>query len=126
MPGPSKVDVVCDRCTACCFVRAFLFKQDDLDLYEHKHLLSEEEPAEPFFEANSDFSGYVLDRDDAGRCVYLSDVGCTIYDERPLGCRMFSCVRLVEQIEAEPAEQRLQEIVHSAVYAAGLARRSVA
>lgn len=51
------------------------------------------EPDEQFAHMHAVFDGAVPYRDD-GRCVFLgADDRCTIYDERPRGCRHFNCAK---------------------------------
>lgn len=113
----------CEECSKCCSARAFLMRGDDVDFFEHKHLLSEEEDATPYWKANAAFTGYVLDRPD-GKCAYLEDGKCSVYDKRPLTCRAFSCVDLVLRITQYTEEQRerVKEIIDSEVYAEGKRR----
>ena len=78
-------EVRCNGCTECCRSGQALFLQpargDDVESYRHRVLI---DPAtgSPVF---------LLEADAEGRCVYLGDSGCTIYDRRPLLCRSFDC-----------------------------------
>lgn len=75
----------CDGCTECCRSNQGLVlhpeQGDDVDSYEHR-ILARRATGEPVF---------VLATDASGRCVYLGDRGCTIYERRPLLCRTFDC-----------------------------------
>ena len=78
-------DVPCKGCTECCRSGQALFLQpgqgDDVGSYRHRVLI---DPA-------TGSPTFLLEADAEGRCVYLGDAGCTIYDRRPLLCRSFDC-----------------------------------
>lgn len=121
-----EVKVDCGGCTKCCTVRAFLMEGDDVEFFERKHLLSEEEPeSDKYARANKHFTGYVLDRVD-GKCAYLGENGCTVYDKRPLSCRAFSCIELVQNVMGMPEAKRavFATITESAIFAEGKRRLS--
>lgn len=74
-----EIKVPCGTCNRCC--RAPDFYVDKLSLEEEKRLHTTVHPK----------LGIVLDKNGDGSCVYLIEGKCSIYSERPLGCRMFDC-----------------------------------
>ena len=84
---PSGVHWNCIRCGACCGdvdkrERMIRLLAKDLDRIE-------EVTDEEFFEewGEGSFSGLMLKND--GKCVFLGEEGCRIYDNRALLCRMY-------------------------------------
>jgi Fe-S-cluster containining protein len=62
-----------------------------------------------------------------GRCIYLGESGCTIYERRPKMCRVFSCVLWVERVRASTTRavrrrELKQGLLDQAVWKAGVAR----
>lgn len=71
------VDVPCGDCTVCCRSFEFIVLADsEKDKYNH-HLLDDGRP--------------VLDMTEEGHCGYLTETGCSVYEDRPLNCRQFDC-----------------------------------
>lgn len=71
----------CKGCTACC-------RGDRI------HLLAGDDPSR--FETVPDGDRLALRQID-GECVYLTDGGCSIYENQPLMCRRFNCVEYFRQ-----------------------------
>lgn len=83
--GFAETEVPCNGCTECCRSRQLLplhpEQGDDVQSYRFQ-ILKDRMSAKPVF---------VLAADENGRCVYLGDAGCTIYERRPFLCRSFDC-----------------------------------
>lgn len=75
----------CNGCTECCRSNQGLVlhpdQGDDVASYDHRTLTYRD----------SGVPVFVLAADASGRCVYLGESGCTIYERRPLLCRTFDC-----------------------------------
>ncbi len=84
LPATGQTDVPCNGCTQCCGSNQGLFLQpelgDKVESYRHR-VVTDEATGNPIF----------LLATENGRCVYLGDSGCTIYDRRPALCRSFDC-----------------------------------
>lgn len=95
----AKVD--CAGCTACCRCEAVLLvKGDNPALYPE----AKEIPFNPL----TGGPGHIIPHKADGSCIYLGDLGCTIYDRRPVMCRVFSCAGFVESVlqQTSRAERR--------------------
>jgi Fe-S-cluster containining protein len=77
--------VPCNACSECCRSNQGLFlhadRGDEVESYRHR-VLTDRATGNPVF---------LLATEANGRCVYLGDSGCTIYERRPLLCRSFDC-----------------------------------
>jgi len=72
-----EADVPCDDCAKCC----------ELDM--QRPLFEDEDQ---MYDSVTDSDGRTcLATDDEGRCIYLVDGECSIYDRRPLLCRAYDC-----------------------------------
>ena len=76
----------CAGCTACCTSSQFVhIGADEVDTLAHI-------PAELLFPAPLRPPGdVVLGYDDRGHCPMLVDGGCSIYEHRPMTCRIYDC-----------------------------------
>ncbi len=76
--------VPCNGCTACCRNKSTvdLMPDDDLSLYEHISIREWGGELHP-----------MLSQKPNGDCAYLEDGKCSIYDKRPVVCRVFDCRR---------------------------------
>lgn len=95
----AKVD--CAGCTACCRHDAVLLVEgDDPALYP--------EAQEIPFNLLTGEPGLMIPHKADGSCIYLGERGCTVYDHRPVMCRVFSCVGFVESVlqQTTRAERR--------------------
>ena len=85
LPATDTTEVFCNTCTACCQSSQLLLlhpeQGDDVQSYRFQVVT---DPA-------AGTTVYALAADEQGRCVYLGESGCTIYDRRPLLCRSFDC-----------------------------------
>ncbi len=84
---PSGVQWNCIQCGACCGdvdKRERMIRLLDKDLNRIEEVTDEE-----FFEdwEEGSFTGLMLKEE--GKCVFLTDEGCRIYDHRALLCRMY-------------------------------------
>lgn len=79
-------DVPCDRCTACCesFQFVHVGPDDDAARARIPDVLLFPAPGRP---EGHQLMGY----DERGRCPMLVDGSCSIYDDRPMTCRVFDC-----------------------------------
>jgi uncharacterized protein len=85
LPPNERTNVPCNGCTECCRSNQGLVlhpdQGDDVESYRYQ-VLPDRATGDPVF---------VLAADENGRCVYLGENGCTIYNRRPLLCRSFDC-----------------------------------
>jgi Fe-S-cluster containining protein len=84
---PSNVQWRCVRCGACCGdvgdrVRMIMLLDKDLDRIEATG-------ENGFFEEWDEGSFSAIMKKVDGKCVFLTDEGCRIYDDRALLCRMY-------------------------------------
>ncbi|MCW4050861.1 MAG: YkgJ family cysteine cluster protein [Candidatus Bathyarchaeota archaeon] len=84
---PSNVDWECIHCKACCGdvgnrVRMILLTDKDIEMIE-------ETGAEDFYENWDEDSFVGIMKKKNGKCIFLTDDGCKIYDKRALLCRMY-------------------------------------
>ena len=89
---PKHVRFECNRCTLCCGdtkdrIRTILLLRLEADRIARKTLKSIEE----FAESAEGFEPYVykMKKTAEGKCVFLKDSACTVYDVRPLICRFY-------------------------------------
>jgi len=88
---PSCVRFRCERCALCCGdtehkVRRILLLKAEAECISEKSLKAIDE----FAEKNEEFKPYVYSmKKRGGRCVFLSDKSCSIYEIRPLICRFY-------------------------------------
>lgn len=80
----------CGKCTQCCqwggdlHIRAPLTKKEiKSKKYKHKFSLLAADPI-------------------TGNCVYLIDGKCSIYEDRPSGCKEFDCRDILNDFESRP------------------------
>jgi Fe-S-cluster containining protein len=78
--------LVCAGCTACCRTGARLSLDAGDDIGSYDHVLV---PPHPGLKSGDGLIAELRQVD--GRCVYLGDDGCTIYERRPKVCRSFDC-----------------------------------
>ena len=84
--APSKVP--CNGCTLCCYSQAIMLhpeKGDDPSLYQTR-------------EVDHPLTGkkvLMIDHKADGSCVHLGAEGCTVYDKRPVICRMYDCRKIL-------------------------------
>lgn len=77
-------DTPCNGCTECCKneVIALLPQNGDvMENYDYTTIIDPRNGAEIF----------MIKRQDNGACIYLGEKGCTIYEKRPLICRVYDC-----------------------------------
>ena len=110
-PGGDLTDVPCNGCTECCRNGQALVLHpeagDDVASYRHR--------------VTADGVSVLATED--GRCVYLGDSGCTIYQRRPLLCRSFDCRKHYLMLPRQDRDNLVQLGLSSrAVFNAGRAR----
>jgi Fe-S-cluster containining protein len=99
--------VPCNGCVNCCLHDAITLKADELGRYAW-HL----EGDRP-----------VLNRKENGECIYLTDSGCGIHDNRPDLCQRFDCRVLYLITSPEKKAIRISENpTMKSVYQAGFFR----
>ena len=77
---------VCSDCgNHCCKLGGVVATKNEIDA------ITERGYPDYFVKLSKDVYG--LDWGNDGSCVYLNDLGCSIYHVRPLGCRMFPVVQ---------------------------------
>lgn len=89
---PKHVRFVCERCAICCGdtekkVRAILLLKIEAEQISQKTSRG----IDTFAEKSKGTEPYVyrMKKTDAGKCVFLKDNSCTIYEIRPLICRFY-------------------------------------
>lgn len=78
--SPPEVKVPCGECTACCRKPGLVV-----------NLWPGEEQKYPEAVWNNALTSWMLPKRDNGECIYLTEGRCSIYQNRPLACRMFDC-----------------------------------
>jgi Fe-S-cluster containining protein len=109
--------VACAGCTECCSSNQLLFLQpeqgDDVESYRFRTLT---DPA-------TGKALFALAADENGRCVYLGETGCTIYERRPVLCRSFDCRKHYLMLPRQDRDNLVRLGVSSrAVFNAGRSR----
>ena len=89
---PKNVSFICSQCGRCCgdtedIVRHILLLKIDVASISNKLLLRDQE----FAEEISGFEPYIYEmkKTAAGKCIFLENNICTIYEIRPLICRFY-------------------------------------
>jgi len=72
------------KCIECCIQTEMILTDDDVERL--KRLGFEKN----FFLIEDD--GLLRLKNESGRCVFLKDYGCTIYEYRPEGCRLYPLI----------------------------------
>jgi len=94
-------DVPCNGCTACCRDRTAVFI----------HAINFDDPSQyetvPYTCPVTGLHGARLQFQPNGDCVYLDrEKGCTIYDRRPMMCRVFDCRAFARNHAIKPRAER--------------------
>jgi Fe-S-cluster containining protein len=89
---PKNVSFICHQCGRCCgdtedIVRHILLLKTDVASISNKLLLRDKE----FAEEISGFEPYIYEmkKTEFGKCFFLENNTCTIYEIRPLICRFY-------------------------------------
>jgi len=89
---PKNVAFNCNQCAQCCgdtkdHIRRILLLKTDAERISNKTLLEINE----FAEETSGFEQYIyqMRKTNAGKCFFLKNKQCTIYNFRPLICRFY-------------------------------------
>lgn len=95
-PGAAnvKMDVPCGSCTACCRSPKLLSEVYPGDpRYDWYDKMPRPDVDEGRYRTPNDgcAKAMVLRKHEDGRCIYLRDAGCSIWDWRPQSCRTFDC-----------------------------------
>src|SRR3954471_633182 len=101
--------VDCNGCRACCRREAVILMPEDTDPL----LLAacDEVPVpNPY---NDEPTTRVLRHRPNGDCVFLGEHGCMIYEQRPVMCRVFSCVKFVGKVLATMSASKLRRAIRS-------------
>ncbi len=97
-------ETVCQDCARCCFESPGVFYTEYLYLLERIRALSQSRRAHIERRAFRELFFSWIESDSS--CIFLDSGRCTIYDSRPLACRLFGLVPAAERDRAE-AEARL-------------------
>ena len=81
----------CTRCSRCC-----VDKLIQVNPYEVARLARNVGTSTGEFRRRFT-DGARLNQDEAGRCVFLGDQGCTVHADRPLVCRLFPLGRVIDE-----------------------------
>jgi Fe-S-cluster containining protein len=116
MTPSDQTEVPCGGCTQCCNSNQGLFlhpeQGDDVGSYQYK--VAADRAGNPVF---------LLATTAGGACVYLGDLGCTIYERRPLLCRSFDCRKHYLTLPRQDRDNLVRlELSSRAVFNAGRAR----
>jgi Fe-S-cluster containining protein len=80
-PGSDHLSPPCGDCSACCkHYKDIILQDDELEVFGWK---MDDTPT-------ADGRQRLKMKED-GSCIYLSDRGCSIYEQRPIACRHFDC-----------------------------------
>lgn len=82
----------CGSCTACCEWG------DDKSI---RPVLTTDEANELRHSYDVEDNLFRLESDANGKCVYLIDGGCSIYNYRPMQCKVFDCRVLYDQMKGK-------------------------
>ncbi len=74
-------DVPCGTCNECCVKLSPNLTPEEFESGKYVYTL---------LTSSSNLPQIAVPRTDKG-CFYLSDSGCTIYEDRPIACRQFDC-----------------------------------
>lgn len=80
----------CTRCNRCCTGKRIQVNPYEIARLAHARGVSTGEARDRFT-----VDGALL-QDDADRCVFLGEEGCSVHTDRPLVCRLFPLGRMVE------------------------------
>jgi Fe-S-cluster containining protein len=94
----------CENCARCCFESPGIFFTEHLHLLDLISTLSPPRRRELLRRALREFFFSWIEPERA--CIFLENGRCTIYERRPLACRLFGLVPAAERDRAE-AEARL-------------------
>lgn len=97
-------ETVCQNCARCCFESPGVFYTEYLYLLEKIRALPQRRTADTERRAFRELFFSWIEPDST--CIFLHSGRCTIYDSRPLACRLFGLVPAGERDRAE-AEARL-------------------
>lgn len=104
-------DVPCNGCTACCQREMVTLEPEDGNHRRYRTVV-----------ARHPLTGESVRRLEMkpdGSCTYLGDKVCTIYDRRPVMCRVFDCRGMVKMLGVLEA---LKMAVNDPVIRAGISR----
>jgi Fe-S-cluster containining protein len=128
-PMETGPDLVCGTCRHCCrnnFIKLVPEAGDpapEVYGFENVHLRKDA--------LTGDRAWFLKERPIPGskdtECVFLGPDGCTIYDKRPIACRVFDCREVYKALKRrlKPVELKQvfrREIINRDVYDAGKAR----
>ena len=84
----------CESCTACCRgpLRAVVIYPDE------DHSRWETQPV-------TTPGWHILANEENGDCVYITDAGCGIWDDRPRSCRRYDCRVEMDRLEEHVAKE---------------------
>lgn len=84
----------CESCTACCRgpMRAVVIHPDE------NHARWETKPL-------GDLGYRILANEENGDCVYITDAGCSIWDDRPRDCRRYDCRVEMDRLDEHVAKE---------------------
>lgn len=98
--GDPVSEVPCGGCTLCCrdeVIYLFPERGDDWSKYQTR----------PMYNPLLGHQGIALQQRPDGSCVYLGEGGCTIWADRPIICRSYSCID--QYLRTPRAERRRRE-----------------
>lgn len=101
--GGSPGDTGCNGCTDCCHLPEISITNEEATRIRQRYNTLSEPLGELVIRADSAHEGWNIMQ---GPCVFrrldtpLAAGGCRIYEDRPAGCEIFTCVFLLEQRRA--------------------------
>lgn len=107
LAGAADADVPCGPCTACCTSSQFVHIGP-----EETATLARIPPALRFPAPGMPDGHVLLGYDASGRCPLLTDLGCSIYADRPRTCRTYDC-RVFPAAGVTPDKPGIAERVRS-------------
>lgn len=97
-------ETTCDNCARCCYESPGLFFVEHLRLLDTLSKLAPDRREELLGRALRELLFSWIEPESA--CIFLENSRCTIYERRPLACRLFGLVSMREREQAE-AQARL-------------------
>lgn len=132
MNGVPDEHVECGSCSACCRGQLVVLVEGDNPSAYGEAMAIPQWFTDRLRSDGVPSIGYILPMGRDGACIYLKDGKCSIYRERPIMCRAFSCIGLVRNTLANGADKRevkrrmAKGLIDPAVWKAGKQRLDAA
>jgi Fe-S-cluster containining protein len=97
-----EVNVPCGECNKCCSLSPLLTPEE---FESGKYVYT-------FMKTEFDEGPVVAIPRNKNGCIYLIDGKCSIYDDRPMSCRIFDCRNTIFEKYKKIAEEKFKDGVH--------------